>query len=217
MKRQPASSRLHAMSSSSVPHSGVPRVLPGLQGPRIVYLSIVGFGLMCGAGFGMDGSVEDAVRLAIRETARSTLLIFATVFATSAIRRRWRTPATNFLIRNRRYLGLSAAVSHGYHLIFILVLYGLGKGGDTSLLTVIGGGWGFLLLAAMAATSNDVSQRTLGRNWRRLHLLGMWTVWVVYAVSYFPAAHTDPLALAGSVVVGVSLALRLWPKPGTRT
>ena len=192
-------------------------MLPGLQGPRIVYLSIVGFGLMCGAGFGMDGSVEDAVRLAIRETARSTLLIFATVFPTSAIRRRWRTPATNFLMRNRRYLGLSAAVSHGYHLIFILVLYGLGKGGDTSLLTVIGGGWGFLLLAAMAATSNDVSQRTLGRNWRRLHLLGMWTVWVVYAVSYFPAAHTDPLALAGSVVVGVSLALRLWPKPGTRT
>lgn len=182
-----------------------------------MYVAIVGFGLMCGSSFLVHASVEDAVRLAIRQTARSTLLIFAMVFVTSAIRRRWRTPVTNFLMRNRRYLGLSAAASHGYHLIFILALYGLGKAGDTSLLTVIGGGWGFLLLAAMAATSNDFSQRALGANWRRLHRLGVWTIWIVYAASYFPSAHMTRVAFSGSVVLLLSLALRLWPKPGTRS
>lgn len=94
---------------------------------------------MCGLGFLASGSVEEGVRLAIRETARTTLLIFVVIFCTSAIRRRWRTPLTNYLMRNRRYLGLSAAVSHGYHLVFILALYGLGKGDDTPMLTVIGG------------------------------------------------------------------------------
>ncbi len=200
------------MSSFGVAQTAAPRARPGLQGPRIVYLSIVGFGLMCGLGFGANGSIEDAIRLAIRETARTTLLIFVVIFCTSAMRRRWRTPATKYLIGNRRYLGLSAAVSHAYHLVFILTLYGLGLGGDTPILTVIGGGWGFVMLAAMAATSNDASQRALRKNWRRVHLLGLWTVWIIYAVSYFPKAHATPMAFAGSVALVVSLALRVWPK-----
>jgi sulfoxide reductase heme-binding subunit YedZ len=183
-----------------------------------VYLAIAGFGLMCAIGFlASEASVEDAVRLAIRETARTTLLIFAVVFCASAIRRRFPSSTTRYLMRNRRYLGLSAAVSHGYHLAFILMLYGLGSGDDTSLLTVIGGGWGFVLLAAMAATSNDASQRALGKNWRRLHALGMWTVWIIYAVSYFPGAHLSPIAAVGSVALLVSLALRVWPRTRTRS
>jgi sulfoxide reductase heme-binding subunit YedZ len=168
---------------------------------------------MCGLALAMSGAGEEGVRLAIRATARTTLLAFVVVFCTSAVRRRWPGTTTNWLMRNRRALGLSAAVSHGYHLIFILVLYGMGQGDDTSILTVVGGGWGFVLLAAMAATSNDASQRALRKNWRRLHLLGVWTIWIIFAVSYFPAALTSPLAAGGSVALLASLALRVWPKP----
>jgi DMSO/TMAO reductase YedYZ heme-binding membrane subunit len=182
-----------------------------LERTGIVYLAIVGFGLMCGVGFGLGESTEHAVRLAIRETARTTLVLFVVVFCTSAIQRRWRIPQTKYLLVNRRYLGLAVAVSHGYHLLFILVLYGMGGGGDTPLLTVIGGGWGFVLLAAMAATSNDASQRALGKNWRHLHRLGMWTVWIIYAVSYFPEFAATPIATAGSIALLVSLLLRVWP------
>lgn len=67
------------MSSSNVEQSAAFRARSGLQGPRIVYVSIVGFGLMCGLGFlshgTTHGATEEAVRLAIRATARSTLLI----------------------------------------------------------------------------------------------------------------------------------------------
>jgi sulfoxide reductase heme-binding subunit YedZ len=206
------------MSSTSVAQPAGPRARHGFEGPRIVYVAIVGFGLMCGVGFLAEASTEQAVRLAIRETARTTLVLFVVLFCTSAIRRRWPTPATHYLMRNRRYLGLAAATSHAYHLLFILALYGMGAVGDeTSLVTVIGGGWGFVLLAAMAATSNDASQRALRKNWRQLHVLGMWTVWIIYAASYFPAATVTPIAFAGSVVLLCSLALRLWPKPKTHS
>ena len=116
-------------------------------------------------------------------------------------------------MRNRRYLGLAAAVSHGYHLIFILALYGIGQGQDTPLATVVGGSFGFVMLAALAATSNDKSQRSLGKNWRRLHLVGVWTIWVIYAVSYLPGMSTTPIAAAMSLVLVVSLAIRVWPRP----
>ena len=115
-------------------------------------------------------------------------------------------------MRNRRYLGLSAAVSHGYHLLFILGLYAMGSSESTSLLTLLGGSWGFVLLFAMALTSNDASQKWLGLNWRRLHLLGMWSLWIIFAVSYLPQGPTDPVAAAASLGLVAALVLRLWPR-----
>ncbi len=169
---------------------------------------------MCGASLVLYGFGEEGVRVAIRGTARTTAAVFVVVFCTSALRRRWPGPVTHWGMRNRRYLGLSAAVSHAYHLCFILSLYAMGAGDDTSLVTVIGGGWGFVLLFAMAATSNDASQKRLGVNWRRMHLLGIWTVWIIYATSYFPAAATSPIAAAASLALVAALLLRVWPHAG---
>lgn len=168
---------------------------------------------MCAAALVLYGFGEDGVRLAIRATARTTLAVFVVVFCASAIRRRWPGPATHWLMRNRRYLGLSAAVSHGYHLVFIGVLYGMGAGGDTPLTTVIGGAWGFVLLFALAATSNDASQRRLRGRWRQLHLLGVWTVWIIFAVSYLPAALESAIAAGASVALLAALLLRVLPQP----
>ena len=81
--------------------------------------------------------------------------------------------------------------------------------------TVYGGGFGFVMLAAMAATSNDASQRRLGASWRRLHRVGLYTVWIVFAVSYMPDALPDTgraaiPTLASGLLVG-ALLLRVWP------
>jgi sulfoxide reductase heme-binding subunit YedZ len=192
---------------------GAPRVGLQVQGKRVVYLALLIFGLMCGVSLLADGFGEEGFRLAIRSTARTTALVFAFVFCTSALRRRWPGPGTNWLMRNRRYLGLAAAVSHGYHLIFILALYSIGEGGDTPIATVAGGSFGFVMLAALVATSNDASQRRLRKNWRRLHLFGIWTIWIIFAVSYLPAAGATPIAVSMSAVLVVALALRVWPRP----
>ena len=192
-------------------------------GARIVYTAIAVFGAMCALlylqGALVQGSAEEGARLAIRATARTTAALFVVIFCASGVRRRWPGPATGWLMRNRRHLGLSAAVSHAYHLAFILALYAIGTAEQTPAAVVAGGSFGFLMLFLMAATSNDASQRRLRRNWRRLHLLGMWTLWIIFAFSYFPRAPSGVIGALASVALVVSLLLRVWPvaKPGTKT
>ena len=51
--------------------------------------------------------------------------------------------------------------------------------------TAVGGGIGYLLIAAMALTSNDTAQRRLGgRRWRALHVAGLWVVFGIFVSSY---------------------------------
>lgn len=204
------------MSSTTTPIQ-TPKPSSGFRGPRIVTIAIGVFGAMCVASLVLYGFGEEGVRLAIRATARTTAAVFVVVFCASSVRRRWPRPLTHWVMRNRRYLGLSAAVSHAYHLGFILSLYAMGVGDDTSLATVIGGGWGFVALFAMAATSNDASQKTLGRNWRRGHRFGLWTVWIIFAVTFFPAAPTNPIAAAASLAFVLALLLRVWPQTSRAT
>jgi len=199
------------MSSSTVP-AQVPTRTSGFRGPRIVTTAAVVFGATCAASLGLYGFGEEGVRSAIRATARTTAAVFVVVFCMSAVRRRWPNPLTQWGTRNRRYLGLSAAVSHGYHLAFILSLYAMGVAGEISLLTLIGGGWGFALLFAMAATSTDAAQKRLGKNWRRLHLLGIWTLWIIFGVSYFPGVTTSAIAAIASLALVAALLLRVWPR-----
>ena len=70
------------------------------------------------------GSDEPGLRMAIRATARTSVVFFTLAFAASALRRRWPNAATSWLLRNRRQLGVSFASSHAIHLVMILWLCG---------------------------------------------------------------------------------------------
>ena len=58
----------------------------------------------------------EAVRHALRLTARTSLALFLLAFAASSLRRLWPLPATAWLLRNRRHVGVSFAASHFIHL-----------------------------------------------------------------------------------------------------
>jgi len=47
-----------------------------------------------------------------------------------------------------------------------------------------GGGLAYLLIALMAVKSTNPALRWLGPNWRRLHLVGSWYVWLVFLNTY---------------------------------
>jgi len=167
---------------------------------------------MCAMLYVVAGGGEEGVRLCIRATARTSALLLFVIFPASALHRRFRNAATRWILRNRRYLGLSLASSHSLHLGFILSLSAAGTLGEVSSVTLLGGGWGYLLMYAMAATSNDASVRVLGANWRRLHVLGIFTLWVIFMVSYLPVPENGPIAMiffAGLLVVA---GLRWWPQ-----
>jgi DMSO/TMAO reductase YedYZ heme-binding membrane subunit len=158
------------------------------------------------------GLDEAGWRAVIRNSARTTLALFLLVFPAGALCRRWPTPATRWLLRNRRFFGVSAAVSHGLHFAAILGLYGRTLVEERSPLSLAVGAIPYVLLAAMAFTSSDRAVRALGpRRWRALHTLGLYVLFVAFFAAYLGRTLREPWHLPILLLLAAELALRLWP------
>jgi DMSO/TMAO reductase YedYZ heme-binding membrane subunit len=155
------------------------------------------------------GPTEAGVRVVLRATARTSLVLFVATFIASALRRLARTPLTAWLLRNRRQIGVSFAVSHAVHGAAIVALVRTtGRAPDAT--TAVAGGLGYVVLAAMTATSFDRTAAWLGpRAWSRLHTLGIFYLWLIFAFTYLGSASRDPLAAASLLVLVVALGIRL--------
>ncbi len=130
------------------------------------------------------GSGELGLNRAARFTARIAFVPFALAFAASSLYALWRSPVSRTLLRNRRAVGIAYGVSQMIHMAAVVaVMAGTERTLDPDVSNLLGG-FGFVLAAAMTATSNDAAVRALGRNWKRLHLLGGWYIWAIYLVSY---------------------------------
>ena len=161
----------------------------------------------------VEGTGESGVRTVIRASARTSVVLFAAAFAASALARLHRSVVTRFLLANRRYLGVSFAVSHFSHLAAIVWLAWVSPEFRASVepATVILGGLAYVFLAAMTATSFDRSAAWLGpRRWRRLHLVGGWYIWLIFFVSYLPGDRDDPRSLLAFLLVLAVAGLRAW-------
>jgi methionine sulfoxide reductase heme-binding subunit len=155
------------------------------------------------------------IRSVIRLTARTSLLLFLLTFTASAARRRWPSAWTRWQLANRRYLGLSFAVSHGLHLAAIIAFAHLApaqfdQASNPS--TRFIGEIGYVFIFAMAATSFDATAAWLGpRVWKILHNTGIWYLWLVFLLSYASRAAHDPHYLVGVAAVLAALATRTLP------
>ena len=185
-----------------------------LDGPRLVRWASAALVLMVAAIALVTGADEAGVRAIVRATARTSTALFLLAFTASALHRLWAGPATRWLLRNRRYLGLSFAVSHALHLLAILVvawrwphpfLEQTARPGPLA-----GGGLGYLFLAAMAATSTDGAVARLGaRRWRLLHTTGGYVLWIVFAVTYAGRLREDPRYWLAMAPLVAALVIRL--------
>lgn len=182
-----------------------------LRGWFLVLWSALAVGAMVAAVFAAHGTADlEAVRQALRLTARTSLALFLLAFAASSLRRLWPVPATAWLLRNRRYVGVSFAASHFIHLGLVASLLRFDPARFDSLLGLVPGAGAYLWLAAMTATSFDRMRAWLGQTWwRRLHLTGSWWIWAVFAGNLTPkAARGIGHALAAAAVYAV-FALRI--------
>jgi len=179
---------------------------------RLLFVLIAALLAMSAIIVAVAGTGIDGMRMLIRATARSSLLIFLAAFAASSLARLWPAPTTRWMIRNRRWLGLGFAFSHLVHLIAILWLFGV-YGGETPpppMRTIIGGGIAYVFIALLAATSWNGAVRALGtRNWQRLHKAGVWYIWLIFMVSYGGRAAINPLYLPPALLLVGAAALRL--------
>ena len=155
----------------------------------------------------------DGVRMVIRFTARTSLLFFCLAFSAAALARLWPNAWTRWQRRNRRYLGVTFAASHGIHAIAIAcfaVMAPAGYAAMTSATTYIFGGIGYALIIAMTATSFDRTAMIIGpRAWRILHAVGGHYLWLPFMVSFGKRIPNMPLYALFLIPLLAVMALRL--------
>jgi methionine sulfoxide reductase heme-binding subunit len=146
---------------------------------------------------GMRQFEVDGVRMVIRFTARTSLLLFCLAFGAGALARLWPNGWTRWQRRNRRYLGASFAASHAIHAVAIVFFAAMSPPqfrDATSMASFIFGGIGYAFIIAMTATSFDRSAEAIGpRAWRILHLAGGYYLLLQFMVSFGKRIPQMPL------------------------
>jgi methionine sulfoxide reductase heme-binding subunit len=157
------------------------------------------------AGLQAGSDQTESWLLAARWTARVGFPIFILAYAASSLAKLWPGELTRSLWRDRRWWGLGFAASHTVHL-YALVTYLNLSGESRPLGVLIGGGGAYVMLYVMTLTSNGAAMRALGKNWKRLHTLGIHWLWFVFAFSYFGRiAEGREMPYAG-IAFAISLA-----------
>ncbi|NOJ47530.1 hypothetical protein [Bradyrhizobium archetypum] len=162
---------------------------------------------------GMRGFEVEDVRMVIRFTARTSLLLFCLAFAAAALALLWPNAWTRWLRRNRRYLGVSFAASHAIHAVAILafaVMDPIGYAAATSIASYIFGGIGYAFIIALTATSFDRTAAAVGaRAWRWLHLAGGYYLLFQFMVSFGKRIPDMPLYALFLIPLLAVFALRM--------
>ena len=176
----------------------------------LLALASVLMALAIGAYHGFE---VEGVRAVIRATARTSLALFCLAFSASAALAFWPNAWTRWQRRNRRYLGVAFAASHGVHAVAIaslaLVSPPLFREAVAPAMLIFGGiGYGFILL--MVATSFDRTARLIGgRAWRLLHLTGASYLWLAFVNSFASRAAAHPLYWAPVALLVAVMLLRV--------
>lgn len=187
-----------------------------LQGWPIVGWTAVVVGAMCALLLVFYGTGDEGMHAVIRHTAQTSFVLFMAAYFASSLRVFWRSDTSKWLLANRRYLGVSYAVSHTYHLAFIVTLARTSTAfrDDISMVTIVGGGMAYVLMYLMALTSFDRTAAWLGRrNWVRLHKVGIHYNWGIFFNSYLsralvPSLLYTPFALV--MIAGLGLRIAAW-------
>jgi hypothetical protein len=188
-----------------------------IQKGQIVACVAIALSLMVATIWLFNGFTETGVRIAIRMTARTSCLLFLLSFIASPLVALLSHPVSRWLRANRKYLGLSFAVSHAWHAIAIAGLAYLSSGRAISY--DFGGVLGYIFLGLMTVTSTDSAKQWLGdRQWYILHTIGAYYIWIAFVVAFSERWAIAPLypTLISLLVLAMGLRLinwtrRFWP------
>ncbi len=155
-------------------------------------------------------SVDEHIGYMLRVTARLAFALLLVAYVAGPLVKLFGTG--HWMLRNRRYIGLSMALAHTVHFGYVVALF-VYTPATLEWVTIVGGGLAFVLMWLMAATSNNVSVRRFGKNWKRLHTFGLHYLWLIFMQSFAPRAFAEevyllyPLLTAAGVA---ALGLRVW-------
>ena len=154
------------------------------SGWKIVYFSALIIGTIFVILLVFNGINEASIRLVIRATARNSCILFVAAFIASSLYKIWPGKISKWLLKNRRYLGISLAVSHTYHAIANICLLVITSGAAYK--SDPGGTLGYIFLIAMTVTSFDRAASLIGKTaWKLLHTVGMYYLWLGFTYVFF--------------------------------
>jgi DMSO/TMAO reductase YedYZ heme-binding membrane subunit len=191
-------------------HSGLQTWFDGWRLFALLSLTLLALSIWIA---GMRQFEVEGVRMAIRFTARTSLLFFCLAFSAAALALIWPNAWTRWLRRNRRYLGVTFAASHAIHAFAIAcfaVIDPAGYAAATSIASYVFGGIGYAFIIAMAATSLDRTAAAIGaRAWRMLHISGGYYLLFQFMVSFGKRVPDMPLYALFLVPLVAVFALRM--------
>ncbi|MDA7979418.1 MAG: hypothetical protein MPJ50_11700 [Pirellulales bacterium] len=156
---------------------------------------------------------EPAMRQRVRIASRIALAFFILAFLARPLAKVWQHNVSKFLLRNRRHLGICAAISQTVFILLVAWTYSNIPRPLDEILTLremIIGYSGMATYWILALTSNNKSMKLLGRNWHLLHTLGLYYLWYIYINSYAPGVLGNPVYIIPlSFLVG-GFALRMY-------
>ena len=145
----------------------------------IIVLNII---LIVWLGFAENNN--ESLMLWARHTARISFAYFLLSFSASSLHYFFSNTLTKFIRHQRRYIGLSFALAHTIHLVALTSFFIVMKE-NPGIVTLIGGGLGYVLVYAMALTSNDNAVKKLGlKRWKKIHWFGANYIAVIFAFTY---------------------------------
>ncbi|HEU4415459.1 MAG TPA: hypothetical protein VFT65_11800 [Candidatus Angelobacter sp.] len=156
---------------------------------------------------------EAALRELLRLTARTTFVFFVCAFAGPALHDLWPGTLSRWLARRRDSFLLAAAASHTVHLAAIIALFQLMGWAHLQMATLLGGGFVYLLIYALAVTA--ASRLLRGREIRllsspRFEGIALYMIWLIFALAFVPRIVSGwPVYSLFGVAALVALALRI--------
>ncbi len=155
-------------------------------------------------GWSLEGTLS-----ASSWTARWSFVWFLLAWSASSLATLWPGGWRRQLLRRRRAAGVSFAAAHVVHAGFFLTAI-LVFGVERAVPILVSGGLVYTVILAMAATSNDAAVRRLGaQRWKRLHTIGGWIVFVVFANGYIGRIFETPVVgITGTLLIVIALGLR---------
>jgi len=183
---------------------------------------------------GVELSSAPAVSSMIELSVRCAVPLLFVAFAASSVNVLFPGLFGRWILRNRKFIGLSFAAAMAWQLFFILWMitqyteYYVGE--VYALSDVIEGVGGYLLLIAMVLTSFKFGRKHLSaEQWKFLHKAGIYWLWIYAWIAYWWHIfyYNNPIALdyiyywAGFLAWGLRMAAwtkKRWPQAaGTST
>jgi DMSO/TMAO reductase YedYZ heme-binding membrane subunit len=154
-----------------------------------------------------------------RYSAHLAFAFLLLAFSASTLKAFINNAQTRGLVRYRRQLGLGFATAHTFHLVaLILFLSNLeGYSVDASLAVA---GFGYVVTALLAVTSNDYSIKRLGpANWKQLHSVGISILMLYFFVAFSGRLLTDfaPIYAVYVALIATAVVAKLRAKRCTMT